>query len=162
MPTKWDERYQRGEAADKEPEPLLGEAAAAAVRGEALDLACGTGRHTLWLARERWRVTAVDSSVFAIHSLTERAGGLPVRTIQADLEQDEFRIEADRYNLIVDTCFLHRPLFPAIREALCPGGVFFGIFPLEGLNPAYLIQKDELPRYFDGWEFQRRCDRAPS
>ena len=152
MPTRWDERYERGETLEKPPEPLLARAAAATTRGEALDLACGGGRHTIWLAQQGWQVTAVDSSGAALWLLTEQTRGLPVRTIHADLEQDQFEIEADRYNLIVDTCFLHRPLFSAIRETLCPGGVFFGVFPLEGINPAYLLRQGELRGYFSGWE----------
>lgn len=153
--------------ADKPPEPLLADAAGAAPTGEALDLACGIGRHTLWLARHGWQVTAVDASRIALDLLEEQAADLTIRTVHADLEEGEFAIEPAGYDLIVDTCFLYRPLFPAIRSGLRPGGVFFGVFPLEGdtsgtHNPAFLIGAGELPGYFAGWEILHYAEGRPA
>ena len=56
--SNWDERYSRGEHATPEPSPLLARAvelfvpktAARVVSGRALDLACGAGRHAIFLA----------------------------------------------------------------------------------------------------------------
>ena len=155
--------------ADKEPEPLLARAAAAVPAGEALDVACGIGRHTLWLLRQGWHVTAVDYSEIALARVEENTHGLPVRIVRADIEAGEFHIEPRCYDLIVDTCFLHRPLFPAMREGVREGGVFFGVYPLEGdtragrpYNPAYLIAPCELRSYFEGWEILLHNEGRPA
>ena len=163
MSNRWDERYRSGEMGDKPAEPLLSVAAAsAAAVGEALDVACGSGRHSLWLAQRGWRVTAVDYSKIALQLLEHAADDLPIRTIRADLEDGGFEIEPDRYNLIVDTCFLYRPLFAQVQNGLLPGGVFFGVFPLEGLNSAFLIGPDELRGYFEDWEVLHYSEGRPS
>jgi SAM-dependent methyltransferase len=126
--------------------------------GDALDLACGLGRHTLWLAGHGWRVTAVDYSKVALEILRERADGLPLRIVRADLETAGLPLRPECYDLICDCNFLWRPLFPEICRALRPGGLFVGVFPLAGQagnrtpsNPDYLIQPGELERVFDGW-----------
>lgn len=147
--------------ADKPAEPLLEQAAAATQPGEALDVACGIGRHTLWLAQRGWRVTAVDHSTVALKLLGEKATGLPVRIVRANLEHDGFDIEPDRYRLIVDTCFLYRPLLPAMKRGLCEGGVFFGVFPLEGDNLAFLMAAGELRTQFDDWEVLHYDESRP-
>ena len=46
----WNERYSRGEHIIRELLPLLVSATSALEPGRALDLACGTGRHALFLA----------------------------------------------------------------------------------------------------------------
>ena len=56
----WDERYSRGEHVIKEPMPLLVRVADELKPGRALDLACGTGRHAIFLAERGWHVTAVE------------------------------------------------------------------------------------------------------
>lgn len=140
----------------KPPEPVVLQAMELLPPGEALDVACGTGRHARAMASRGWRVTAVDSSHVALESLR----GIPgIQTVEADLEADESSIGAGRYDLICDTCFLHRPLFRAMRDGLRPGGVFAGVFPLEGINPAYLMSAGELPGHFAGWEIVLFAER---
>jgi SAM-dependent methyltransferase len=56
------------------PAPLLVSAVAGIPAGRALDLACGTGRHAIYLAQHGWTVTAVDSAREAIGQLRERSG----------------------------------------------------------------------------------------
>jgi SAM-dependent methyltransferase len=141
---------------EKPPEPLLLEAMALVPCGDALDLGCGTGRHTRALAAGGWRVTAVDSSQVAL----ERLAGVNARIIKADLEAGEWQIEAASYDLICDTCFLYRPLFPHIRDGLRPGGLFVGVFPLDGINPEYLIKPGELPGHFAGWDLLFSAERS--
>jgi SAM-dependent methyltransferase len=86
---------------------------------KALDIASGTGRHTIFLARNGFSVDAVDISEVG---LAEFAGKYPnIHAICADL--DQFEIPADRYDLIVNVKFLNRRLFPYIQEGLKPGGV---------------------------------------
>src|SRR5438132_14320472 len=99
----WDERYRRGEGADEKPHPLLVEFVSDLEPGRALDVACGLGRHALWLAGRGWRVTAVDSSRVAIEILRQRSAeqGVIIESHVADLECREFSIEPNSYDLIV-------------------------------------------------------------
>jgi len=51
----------------------------------ALDLGAGFGAHAIPLARRGFAVTAIDESAHLLAELSERAGELPIRTLQADL-----------------------------------------------------------------------------
>jgi SAM-dependent methyltransferase len=63
----WDQRYADHPSPwSDEPNRFLVEAVAGLPTGSALDLACGEGRNTLWLARQGWDVTGVDFSEVAV------------------------------------------------------------------------------------------------
>src|SRR5688572_1048013 len=101
--TDWDDCYDNGEHGSDDPHPVITRFAAKFVAGRALDLACGPGRHSLWLAERGWQVRAVDNSRVAIQMLEKRARERNVRieSLVADLEQHEFVIESESYDLIV-------------------------------------------------------------
>jgi tellurite methyltransferase len=126
--------------------------------GEALDLASGAGRNAIYLASLGWRVTAVDRSPVAIGLLRDHAAGMPVTAHAADLESGEFRIGPDAYDLICNIRYLHRDLFPQIREGLRPGGIFVGAIAMLDAattsgphSPAFLLEPGELRRTFEDW-----------
>lgn len=157
----WDERYRRGEHATTEPNHLLVRVAESLPAGRALDVACGTGRHALFLARMGWRVTAVDASRVGIEITKERARKLDVE-IDArvcDLEGKEFEIERGAYDLICDFYYLQRDLWPEIRAGLRAGGTLVAAIHLvdedtedEAGNPDFLLQPGELRAEFINWE----------
>src|SRR5687768_17413870 len=95
---------------DKPPEPVLVDHVRDLAAGAALDVACGLGRHSVWLAERGWQVVAVDYSSVALVALRVRVSG-NVQIVQADLEAGAFEIAEGLYHLICDSCFLHRPLF---------------------------------------------------
>jgi SAM-dependent methyltransferase len=82
--------------------------------GRALDLACGNGRHSFWLARLGWSVVAVDQVVAEIPGVT---------FVQADLEKHEFRIVPGAWDLIVCWLYWQPDLLDAIARGVRPGGV---------------------------------------
>src|SRR5688572_10362256 len=88
----WDQRYRNGEHSIKEPSPLLLTAIKSVKPGRVLDIACGVGRHAIFLAENGWHVTAVDSSRVGIEVLQQRAheAGVAVEARVADLESGEF------------------------------------------------------------------------
>jgi SAM-dependent methyltransferase len=86
----------------------------------ALDLACGSGRHTRWLAGQGLQVTAVDRDPVALASLS---GIDTLTTLQADLEGTPWPLDGQRFDLVLVTNYLWRPLFARIVEALAPGGL---------------------------------------
>jgi SAM-dependent methyltransferase len=114
--------------------------------GAVLDVACGSGRHARWLARLGFEVDAVDRDIAAFG---EPAPG--VRLLAADLEAGAWPYAGRRFDGIVVTHYLHRPLLPILVEALEPGGVLayetfargnerFG----KPSNPAFLLAPGEL------------------
>ena len=121
-----------------------------------LDLACGRGRHALYLARAGFRVRAVDRDAGAIADLRDTAGrlGLDVTCDVLDLETTPPPGLGDAcYDAVVVFHYLHRPLFPAIGRALVRGGLlvyetFTVAQSLRGhpRNPAFLLHPGELPR----------------
>jgi SAM-dependent methyltransferase len=94
--------------------------------GRALDVACGRGRHTLWLAEQGFTVTAVDRDEDCLDALAQQAArrGLSahVRTHRVDLESGAPSIDRDSFDVIVVVHYLHRPLLPALVAALRGGG----------------------------------------
>ena len=171
---KWNARYAgRVPGNLPRPSPPLPEAVSGVPAGRALDLACGTGRHAIWLASRGWRVDAVDGSETAVALLLVNAEGAGCRgrieTHVADLEADppEFTIEPAAYDLIVDCYFLHRPLFAAIRKGTRPGGLFVAALhlpaPADRRGHGYLLRPGELKQMVGGWRWDvlHSVERAP-
>lgn len=96
--------------------------------GDALDLACGTGRDAVYLAARGWRVTAIDILPDAINrgrslESTYALGAPPIRWMAADLESNPpIAGIGRRFDLITGFRYLHRPLFGRLHEWLNPGG----------------------------------------
>jgi SAM-dependent methyltransferase len=137
---------------DRAPSPFILEHAALAPAGPVLDVACGSGRHALALARTMGRaVDAIDRDRERCARLATvaRAEGLPVRVVCADLEH--LPLPAGRYAMVVDSLYLDRALVPALIAALRPGGLLlFETFVFEQLatghprNPAFVLGPNEL------------------
>src|SRR6266849_5298059 len=78
----WDAKYRlAAEAPPSEPASIVRELLPLLPPGPALDIACGTGRHALFLAGRGQHVTAVDFSSVALDILEVRARRMhtPVR-----------------------------------------------------------------------------------
>jgi tellurite methyltransferase len=167
---KWGERYRRGEASPSEPAPLLVRFASTLPPGRALDLACGSGRNAIYLARQGWEVTAVDASAVAIDMLEQRTAALDLHidSRTADLEKGEFTIERAHYDLICNFYYLQRGLFAPIRSGVvCGGLVIATIHTLDDdpeakpMNPDFLLHPGELLHEFRGWEILRYREGKP-
>ena len=163
----WNERYRLrerpAEDLDAAPTPLLVETAAKLKPGKALDLACGAGRNSLWLAEHGWQVTAVDGAPAAIEILRTRASerALKITTVVADLEKAEFKIEPSRWDLIAMCYYLQRNLFEPAKRGVAPGGILISIVhinePGEAEGP-HRLRPGELEQYFAGWEILHRFE----
>ena len=123
----------------------------------ALDIACGEGRNSIFLARQGFRVTALDISDVGIAKGMKQAeaAGVVVDFRQVDL--DCYKI-IDKFDLIINFNFLLRPLISEEVQALNPGGllVFDTILGSPQLlaehNPAYLLHHGELDKIFSGFD----------
>lgn len=91
--------------------------------GRALDVAAGRGRHSRALAAAGFRVTAVDLQFDALLQAraAAQADGLTLSCMCADCTR--FPLPRHTFHTVVVTRYLDRALFPALRDALVPGGV---------------------------------------
>ena len=151
---RWNEKYQNNQIPD-EPIKLIKEYATLATGNKALDIACGMGRHSKFLASKGFEVDALDISSVAIATLE---GLAHIHAKEVDF--DTYTLPQERYDLIVCTYFLERKLFPQMVEALKPNGIIL----LETFlhdenneripsNPDFLLQKGEIES-----SFGERCE----
>jgi SAM-dependent methyltransferase len=129
-------------------------------RGAVLDLCCGPGRHSVALARRKFRVTAVDRTRFLLNKARQRARAarVSVEFIESDM-RDFARPGA--YNLVLNmfTAFGYfdkkdedRLVLRNIFESLKPGGAcLIDVMGKERL--AKVLQPTTSTRYPDGTLF---------
>ncbi len=160
MRTVWEQRHRaQGIGA---PEPFAAEMLPLLPRGLALDVAAGTGRHSIWLARAGFTVDAIDFSFAAMLKLSAAAASeaLPVRALVADL--DCCPLPRERYDTILNISFLDRRLIGSLKAALKIGGaLLFDTFLIDqaGIghprNPDFLLGHYELRAMLEGLEIIR-------
>jgi SAM-dependent methyltransferase len=159
---RWNERHARGEEThDYRPSPPLASAVRDEPPGVALDLACGSGRHALYLAERGFHVVAVDWSQTGIDALMaearKRGVDENIEPVVADLEAGEFKLDPGRFDLVIDFYFLDRALLPAIRDSVVPGGLFVAAIhvqsPQDAASHSFLLEPGELHRVVSGWGF---------
>jgi tellurite methyltransferase len=158
----WDERHAT-QPVHSTPSPLLVETAKHLKPGRALDLACGTGRNSVWLAEQGWAVTAVDGSPSAIEIL--RASDSRVTAHIADLEQHEFAIQESAWDLIAMCYYLQPDLIEASKLGVVPGGIVLAIVHITepGEQPTkHRLRPGQLARYFQGWEILHSREGRPN
>ena len=115
--------------------------------GTVLDLACGGGRHSRFLAAQGFHVCAVDHNKQALQGLHDRG----ITTVLADLESDPWPLQKSNFDGVVVTNYLHRALFPHILAALASAGVLiYETFAVgnerfgKPSNPDFLLRRGEL------------------
>ncbi len=174
--TRWNERYaQAGLYHGTAPSAFLAERigvlAALTPGRRALDLACGEGRNSIFLARHGYAVTGLDISAAGLAKAARRAAaeGLAITFCRVDLEGYEFDA---CWDLIINFNFLLRDLIPKMVAALNPHGVivFDTILDTPALagahNPAFLLQPGELQAIFGRFPgailFAEECSEGPA
>ena len=151
---RWNEKYQNNPMPD-EPIKLVNDYASLATGDHALDIACGMGRHSKYLASLGFKVDALDISSVAIEQLQN------IPNINAkEVDFDTYTLPKEQYDLIVCTYFLERRLFPQMMDALKPDGIILMETFLhdpanerKASNPAFLLKKGELEETFN-----ERCE----
>jgi SAM-dependent methyltransferase len=125
-----------------------------AIRGPALDVACGRGRHARALAAIGHPVVGVDRNSELLAALAETAA---VPVVRADLEAGHgLPFAAGVFGAVLVFRYLHRPLAPDLASLLAPGGLLlYETFTRDqralGWGPsraAFLLEPGELPRLF--------------
>jgi len=120
---------------------------------KALEIACGAGRNSIFLAQNDFEVEALDISDVAIENLKKKN----IRNItvkQIDLEN--FKPNENSYDLIVKTNYLDRDIIPNLVKALKKDGILLVETYMDHIsnekppsNPDFLLKKDELKTFFD-------------
>ena len=114
--------------------------------GCVLDVACGSGRHARWLAKLGFEVDAVDR---APELFADPPPGVTVTG--ADIEGGPWPYEGRRFDAVVVTHYLHRPLLPRLVDSLEHGGLLVYETFARGnerfgrpTNPDFLLEPGEL------------------
>lgn len=145
---RWQKKYASAATNSLVPDPLL-EQYSSLLQGPglALDLACGRGRNSLFLAQLGKTVFAVDGSLSALQGLCQQNTG--IHAWVEDLEC--WQPPAAVFDLIVVNFFLQRSLLPALITALRPQGLLlyqtFNRHVLRerpNFSPAFVLQPGEL------------------
>ena len=87
---EWDERYRGAELVwGAKPNRWVEQEVTGLVAGRVLDLACGEGRNSVWLAQRGWQVTSVDFSAEAISKARALAAEVaePIEWLCADVTE---------------------------------------------------------------------------
>ncbi len=116
--------------------------------GRVLDLACGSGRHAIWLAQQGYQVDAIDRDALVLAGLADI---LNIHVHVADLETNDAYAFTHHYDGIIVSRYLYRPLLKALATILNPNGVLiYETFMLgnerfgKPSNPDFLLLPDEL------------------
>jgi tellurite methyltransferase len=134
--------------------------------GVALDLACGKGRNSIFLAQRGLRTVGVDRSLEALRAAQARQAATARAPsdwtasdwVCADLER--FLPVDHTFDIVL--CFYYRDpaLYSVIRRTIRPGGLlFYETFTRDQLqfgrgprNPAHVLERGELLRIFGDWK----------
>jgi SAM-dependent methyltransferase len=111
-----------------------------------LDVACGSGRHLRWLAARGMHVTGVDRDADALAPLRELG-----RIVVADIEAGPWPFAGERFDAVVVTNYLWRPLLPTLVASVADGGLLiYETFALgnetvgKPSRPDFLLRPGEL------------------
>ena len=159
----WDEKYRgRARMFSGNPNDVLVAEAGDLPPGQALDVGCGEGGDTLWLARRGWQVTAVDVSQVALERAAAAAASAGVAGSVAWARADLTTTPppAGAFDLVSVQYFplLRRPGHAALRgllDAVAPGGTLLVAThaladltprPEDGFVPTAYYQPDDIAR----------------
>lgn len=128
---------------------------------KALDLACGAGKNTIFLAKNGFEVDAVDIAKIALDTLdnyaTEIGLSTSINTLLVDL--DDFTPKADTYDLVLMANYLDRDVINRAKTALHVGGIFIVETYMQDeenektkSNPINLLAPNELKEIFSSFE----------
>ena len=85
--------------------------------GLVLDLACGSGRNSLYLAQLGYEVLAVDKDVDSLGAIKSPA----IETLSLDLEDEVWPLKNRQFSGIVVTNYLYRPYLDLLPDMLVDG-----------------------------------------
>ena len=135
----WAKSWQDLPWAHEEPTLFLAEICRRRPPGRALDIGCGAGTDSVFLARQGWDVTSLDFMPKALEYTTARAreAGVTVRPVEADIT--EWQVPG-AFDLVLDHGLLHNmdPVrYPAYRTRVLAALAEEGDFVLLHWHPRH-------------------------
>ena len=120
---------------------------------QVLDIACGSGRHSAWLAQQGHQVTGIDRDTQALARLPAS-----VHAVQADIENQPWPLSGLQFDAVIVTNYLWRALWPHVLGSVRQGGVLLYETFAHGngaygkpSRPDFLLQPGELLQVCAGW-----------
>lgn len=161
---RWDGIFrQRTNQPYPPPDPLLLQYAPPPPSDDdprALDLAAGFGQNGLWLAQEGYTVDIIDISRIALRRALSEQTMRNLRNVNLlQMDVDDLRLDAKRYDVVCVFRYLKRHLFPLLKRSIKPGGrIIYSTFNVDYLdvvpqfNKKFLLDLGELEGYFSDWQ----------
>jgi len=127
----WEDRYREGKRSTSgKPSAALKQWVTGRVPGRALELGCGRGDDAVWLARQRWQVTAVDLADAALEVAAENAWNAGIgrrivferHDVQESLPEGPFDLVTSLFMQSPIEFDRHGALYRAAR-LVAPGGL---------------------------------------
>jgi SAM-dependent methyltransferase len=163
---EWDARYrEEGRIWSGNPNAALVDEVTGMAPGTALDVGCGEGADSIWLAQQGWQVTAIDVSQVALDRAAQAAvdAGVSVDWKLADISTNDQSFD------LVSAFYLpiHRESsgLAALVEAVKPGGTLLVVHHAEfnpkhakehGFNPDDYLKVDEIAAELgSGWRIEK-------
>lgn len=157
---RWDERYRTGGFAERtHPSALLESWVSRLPLGRALDLACGAGRNSLFLARCGFEVTGIDISSEGLERAAASAEreGLEVNWLRHDL--DDGLPTSGPFEAVCLFRYVNPDLIRQLPGLLAPNGILLveehlatDQLVVGPSNPAFRVQPGELRRLLPSLE----------
>ena len=131
------------------------------IKGKVLDVGCGTGQNSVWLAKAGADVTGIDISSVAVERAKKLAQKSGVNATFAVASALDFSSEA-RFQTVLDSAVFHifddsdqARYLDSVKQVLKPGGamVGFGFSELEpeGWGPRRLSEENLRETYRKDW-----------
>jgi SAM-dependent methyltransferase len=148
--TTWDERFRTGAyPSELEPSRVLRKYVTETADGRALDIACGTGRNTVFLAERGYEVDALDQSIVGLQITRENAEkrGVGDRLNPVQTDAKRFEYPQNRYDVVTISFFRSLDRLNDIKRALKADGLLFYQHHLRSEPPAEAGPSDRRYRF---------------
>lgn len=134
--------------------------------GTALDLGCGSGQNSIWLAQRGWQVHGVDIAASAIRRAQQAAATAGVEAVFEVADVTTWRTR-ERYDLVISTYALpprgpgRRHALEVARDAVAPGGTaLIAEFEISLADSGWmaedhLVRLDDVTEMFPGFLLDR-------
>jgi len=129
-------------------------------RPKALDLGCGGGRDSVFLATQGWQVQGIDQEARVLKRAKQLAtkSGASVKFKCCDLKKTAC-FPDEKFDLVLVVRYLNRDLFTQIDASIALGGYIVYQTFVSGAevfgspnNPNFILERDELSKVFSGYQ----------